>query len=150
MRVWTAVRKIWSAVLYAEGVAQVLGFSIRLALRNTILTAMLITVPGILDCRRCACSLGSTGNLPACTAGPQYMSVISIIGRNAGRRILRAVVPAQLCRIAAAERGLTTLSDNAVCARSIPDCQSTHGSGMAGVSGYIPPSMRAEAANIAS
>ena len=48
MRVWIVVFQAWSAVLYAEYVAQVQGFSAWRALLNTFLAAMLVVVPGVL------------------------------------------------------------------------------------------------------
>lgn len=48
MRVWIVVLQAWSAVLYAECVAQVQGFSAWRALLNTFLAAMVLIVPGVL------------------------------------------------------------------------------------------------------
>ncbi|MCW5844566.1 MAG: hypothetical protein KIT77_25160 [Caldilinea sp.] len=42
------VLQAWSAVLYAECVAQVQGFSAWRALLNTLLAGMLVIVPGVL------------------------------------------------------------------------------------------------------
>jgi len=48
MRVWIVVLQAWSAVLYAECVAQVQGFSTWRALLNTFFAAMVLIVPGVM------------------------------------------------------------------------------------------------------